>query len=769
MATANELLNALINSDEDRTLVINNDLRTITIPDIIKALGVQNDDDVHRLQFAMPRMYGDTDLSTFNIRINYLNAGNKGDVYVVTDKVVKTSRITFSWLVGPNALAYKGNVNFIVCMKESDSDGTVLREFNTTVASLPVLEGLEVDVSVVSDDLVDVLEQLQSLTVAKVAEVEAEGSTQIAKVQEESSNQQEIIVEKGAEVLATIPEDYQTTTELANEGVRTKADAIVETVEGDVISMYDSSDDHIRGLKLFGKTTQVSTTGKNLFDVSQIATSSQLTIDDNVITVTTPSSSSAVTSGKKLSELAPNLEAGTSYILTFDTTGSDKFIYLDGAGFSWNPGATRTITQEALDSTVLFYASGVSTSAKITNVMIRLASVTDTTYEPYSGGVASPSPDWSQDLTDIERPVVKVFGKNLLDLSRCDIARCTNNNGVLTSDIEEHYYATLFYAHLNDYLFNNLGKTFTFSVDHTNADAYLSIIILGNRLNGSTFQEKKGEYGSRSVSITVADDFTSITNIELRWNRKSKTFTDTISTITNIQFELGTAATEYEPYKEAQSISVVHTIPGIQVTSGGNYTDENGQQWICDEVDLERGVYVKRICYADLANATIVAETYNSINRFVARSDEIKAASAAGVGLCNIFKVGLGPVSGNVSDNTISGFYAGNAVYWRCDACATVDEMIDLVQERGAVYLYPLLEPVETPLTADEITAFKALRTNYPNTTILNDAGAWMSVKYNADTKTYIENPKTLKLVDSSTGVVYELKIVDGNLTIIPV
>ena len=87
----------------------------------------------------------------------------------------------------------------------------------------------------------------------------------------------------------------------------------------------------------------------------------------------------------------------------------------------------------------------------------------------------------------------------------------------------------------------------------------------------------------------------------------------------------------------------------------------------------------------------------------------------------------------------------------------------------GRSVMYVLREPIETPLTAEEITAFKALRTNHPNTTILNDAGAWMSVKYNADTKTYVENPKVLKLVDSSTGVVYELKIVNGSLTVNPV
>lgn len=36
-------------------------------------------------------------------------------------------------------------------------------------------------------------------------------------------------------------------------------------------------------------------------------------------------------------------------------------------------------------------------------------------------------------------------------------------------------------------------------------------------------------------------------------------------------------------------------LPGIPVTSGGNYTDQNGQQWVCDEVDLERGVKVQRV------------------------------------------------------------------------------------------------------------------------------------------------------------------------------
>ena len=55
---------------------------------------------------------------------------------------------------------------------------------------------------------------------------------------------------------------------------------------------------------------------------------------------------------------------------------------------------------------------------------------------------------------------------------------------------------------------------------------------------------------------------------------------------THYQVELGDHATAYEPYKALQTVEITHTLPGIPVTSGGNYTDSDGQQWICDEVVL---------------------------------------------------------------------------------------------------------------------------------------------------------------------------------------
>ncbi len=138
-------------------IVINDDLRTMDIPDSTALLGVESDDDVNVIQFKMPKVYKGFDLSTFEARVNYMNAGGEGDLYIADDLSVDpedNTKMTFSWLVGRNACKYKGRTQFIVCMKlfANDNSGTVLKEFNTTVYSLPVLEGLETSDAVVQEN-----------------------------------------------------------------------------------------------------------------------------------------------------------------------------------------------------------------------------------------------------------------------------------------------------------------------------------------------------------------------------------------------------------------------------------------------------------------------------------------------------------------------------------------------------------------------------------------------------------------------------------------
>lgn len=153
------LAQADVYAEETEVCTIDNDLRTITIPSGLQIVGVESDEDVRRLNFQMPKQYGEVDLSEFDIRVNFVNANNSGDVYAVTDKAVSGDNITFSWLVGRNALAYRGNIRFIVCLKKTDAEGVIQQEFNTTIAQLTVLEGLETTEAVVAENP-DIIEQI---------------------------------------------------------------------------------------------------------------------------------------------------------------------------------------------------------------------------------------------------------------------------------------------------------------------------------------------------------------------------------------------------------------------------------------------------------------------------------------------------------------------------------------------------------------------------------------------------------------------------------
>ena len=107
----------------------------------------------------MPKMYGEFDLSTFALRVNYLNANSDGDVFVVQDAAANGDELKFSWLVGRTAAQYKGDVKFIVCAKKVKEGGIVEKEFNTTPATLPVLEGLET-IERVAQENPDVIEAI---------------------------------------------------------------------------------------------------------------------------------------------------------------------------------------------------------------------------------------------------------------------------------------------------------------------------------------------------------------------------------------------------------------------------------------------------------------------------------------------------------------------------------------------------------------------------------------------------------------------------------
>lgn len=164
MPTAYEVLST---EECDDILVVDLETRSIIIPKNISVLGVEADDETRVLHFQIPRYYCSVDLSEFEIRVNYKNANGEGDMYVVSESVLEGDLIKFDWVVGRHAYAKKGNVKFSVCFKDMDG-ATVVREFNTTVATLPVLEGLETGESIVGE-YIDVFEQLREEVASSMA------------------------------------------------------------------------------------------------------------------------------------------------------------------------------------------------------------------------------------------------------------------------------------------------------------------------------------------------------------------------------------------------------------------------------------------------------------------------------------------------------------------------------------------------------------------------------------------------------------------------
>lgn len=147
----------------DSYLEIDPNTREIIIPDEEKVLGVMSDDDGERKYFRIDRYAGNNlDFSKANIYVNYRDANGNTNQYLCDDVQVKNDAVVFSWLLSRSALMYKGTVYFIVCCKWSNSDGTLTNEWNTTLATGEVLEGLEAT-AVVEVKYFDIIEQLLNL------------------------------------------------------------------------------------------------------------------------------------------------------------------------------------------------------------------------------------------------------------------------------------------------------------------------------------------------------------------------------------------------------------------------------------------------------------------------------------------------------------------------------------------------------------------------------------------------------------------------------
>lgn len=214
-----------------------------------------------------------------------------------------------------------------------------------------------------------------------------------------------------------------------------------------------------------------------------------------------------------------------------------------------------------------------------------------------------------------------------------------------------------------------------------------------------------------------------------------------------LQLEIGSEATTYEPPRIPQSLTLAtpNGLPGIPVTKDGNYTDADGQQWVCDEIDLGRGKYVQRIETRILDGTEAwkhrITNSGNNNNLQLLINDRL--SSTIHRSFCNYL-----PYKNFIWDDNIVNLpkiYSYDleitASFPPESEFKSVEIWNSWLKEKGDFkFQYVLATPIERDLTPEEITAYKALHTNYPTTVISNDAGAHMEVAYVADTKNYIHN-----------------------------
>lgn len=164
MSQAEELLNSLdvSNASEESHIVIGKD-RFITVPDALKRLAVQYDHDIETVTFDCPRYWDEHDMSTMAIYVNYLCADKEPGCYKaknVTVDSVDSTIMHFDWTISKNVTMAYGPIAFLVCVRNTDSDGIEKNHWNSEICEdCYISAGIEYDGGDINEIYPDIVEQ----------------------------------------------------------------------------------------------------------------------------------------------------------------------------------------------------------------------------------------------------------------------------------------------------------------------------------------------------------------------------------------------------------------------------------------------------------------------------------------------------------------------------------------------------------------------------------------------------------------------------------
>lgn len=277
----------------------------------------------------------------------------------------------------------------------------------------------------------------------------------------------------------------------------------------------------------------------------------------------------------------------------------------------------------------------------------------------------------------------------------------------------------------------------------------LSVPDFADPPDGIYFNDKKtmaeitANYNARMCSYTPDDDI--VVSFDAYWANGRP------ENVTKLQLEIGSSATAYEPPKSPQFFtpSTPNGLPGIPVDSGGNYTDASGQQLLCDTVDFSA---LQKSFVLDIFDTTkneFTVSYTKTLNGFVYLTVDMVGKATQGYGktcICNIFKSVL---DGNaVAENCI--WQSVNSDRFNLKAEERFFSSFDNAGAAAFIEAHPLVclfardRPITTPLSDEELAAYRALHT-YDGTTVVSTAEdvAGLEVMYVADAQKYIDGRLT--------------------------
>lgn len=354
-------------------------------------------------------------------------------------------------------------------------------------------------------------------------------------------------------------------------------------------------------------------------------------------------------------------------------------------------------------------------------------------WEPYTGGNPSPSPEYKQEPVSSGQSgqiKIDVLGGNLLSKEdlKTDISNpidgvqyTMNSDGSVTVKGTADSTSTVYYKNIIDKL--NDGETYYYE---SNSNG--SLLIRYSDGTPNDYLKKVIVDKKRMTSISPYIQFLT-----------GKQVDRVIYPILNV----GSSALPFEPYKQPQTIILTtpNGLSGIPV-SGDDYTyiDSTGQKWIADTIEYRKDgkcVRVQRIGKETIVGGFNVVQTPDVPGRYYNSKNILKNTYKDGgsKSMCNIATWRVW--SNEAGDVKTNNWFAlngrnmyftpkGNVADWNAEK---VNNLLNGIPS-GVTVLGQLANYIETQLTPEEIAAFKALHTNKPTTTIMNDAGAWTRIGY---------------------------------------